>query len=457
MCIRDRIEIAQYDAPAIDLLARVPRSLNDIRMLLKEIYHHFLPLPMSDLEFFGGKLWEVMTSCADRRYAQLEQQSWWDFVDAGNRSEGYQKFLAEGLSRSLVAAKAKEGSARTIGQIQVRLADGMIKGGQGTDRVLNGPTSDALIHPWITEITRLGGTYHTQSVVTAITMDGSRVKSATVKTPDGESVVEADYFVSAIPIEHFAPLISDDLLAAAPELEGVKELAPKVRWMNGIQFFLKEDVKIIDGHSLYVDSPWAITSISEAQLWKHLDLSQYGDGQVRGVLSVDISDWDANGTFHKQPAKALSKEDIASEVWQELKRSQNVGGKTLLSDDNVHSWFLDTDIEMAHSGNPHPVANLEPLFINTPNSWSKRPKAATSVENLVLASDYVQTQTDLASMEAANEAARRGVNAILEACKWDGERCRVWAMPMPEALRAWRAHDQRRFDKGEPWDGHLFF
>ena len=102
----------------------------------------------------------------------------------------------------------------------------------------------------------------------------------------------------------------------------------------------------------------------------------------------------------------------------------------------MHSWFIDTDIELDHADRPHPRVNLEPLFINTPNSWSKRPDAVTAIPNLTLASDYVQTQTDLACMEAANEAARRAVNAILEATGSDADRCRLWKMGMPKALGA---------------------
>ena len=41
--------------------------------------------------------------------------------------------------------------------------------------------------------------------------------------------------------------------------------------------------------------------------------------------------------------------------------------------------------------------------------------AVTAIPNLFLASDYIQTYTDLATMEGANEAARRAVNGILDA------------------------------------------
>ncbi len=81
----------------------------------------------------------------------------------------------------------------------------------------------------------------------------------------------------------------------------------------------------------------------------------------------------------------------------------------------------------------------------------------TSIDNFVLASDYVQTQTDLACTEAANEAARVAVNSLLDKAGWQGDRCRLWAMPMPSEVALWRRHDQARFNAGKPWDGRLLY
>ena len=59
------------------------------------------------------------------------------------------------------------------------------------------------------------------------------------------------------------------------------------------------------------------------------------------------------------------------------------------------------------------LQNLEPLLVNLVNTWALRPEATTAIPNLFLASDYVRTYTDLATMEGANEAARRAVNGLL--------------------------------------------
>jgi len=44
--------------------------------------------------------------------------------------------------------------------------------------------------------------------------------------------------------------------------------------MNGIQFYLSKDEPIVNGHVIYLDSPWALTSISQRQFWNKVDLSQ---------------------------------------------------------------------------------------------------------------------------------------------------------------------------------------
>ncbi len=74
--------------------------------------------------------------------------------------------------------------------------------------------------------------------------------------------------------------------------------------------------------------------------------------------------------------------------------------------------------------------------MNLVDTWALRPEATTAIPNLFLASDYVRTHTDLATMEGANEAARRAVNGLLDAVKFDGPRCELWPLHEPEILAA---------------------
>jgi hypothetical protein len=134
-------------------------------------------------------------------------------------------------------------------------------------------------------------------------------------------------------------------------------------------------------------------------------------------------------------------------VWHQLKESLDDDATRELEGVEVLGSFLDPSI--VHP-NPTEAANLEPLLVNTAGSWLDRPSAATGIDNLFLASDYVRTHTDLATMEGANEAARRAVNAILERSGSQADRCQVWPLREPALFAPARAIDRLLFKLGRP-------
>jgi hypothetical protein len=171
---------------------------------------------------------------------------------------------------------------------------------------------------------------------------------------------------------------------------------------------------------------------------------------VRGVLSVDISNFQVPGLGGKTAAEC-SREEIRQEVWEQIKRSVNVDGKTVLRDEILHSSFLDPDLVDSDLALPGLETNLEPLLVNYVNTWPMRPEAVTRLPNFFLASDYVRTHTDLATMEAANEAARRAVNGLLADAGSREKPCAVMPMLEPEVLAPWTAYDRVRFRLQLPW------
>jgi hypothetical protein len=219
--------------------------------------------------------------------------------------------------------------------------------------------------------------------------------------------------------------------------------------MNGIVYYLDRDLRGVHGHTIYIDSPWALTSISQPQFWgPRFQPDRLGDGRARGILSVDVSDWEAIGSGVRKQAMFCSRDEIAAEVWYQLKESLDDDATRDLEDLDVLSSFLDPSI--VHP-NPTEATNLEPLLINTAGSWNDRPEASSDrIGNLFLASDYVRTHTDLATMEGANEAARRAVNAILERSGSTAEPCTLWKLREPAMFAPFRALDKVLFKLGRP-------
>ena len=140
-------------------------------------------------------------------------------------------------------------------------------------------------------------------------------------------------------------------------------------------------------------------------------------------------------------------QEIKDEAWAQIKAHLNVGGSEVIRDDNLLTWFLDSNIQFP---NPSAAANLEPLLINTANSLQYRPNSETEIPNLFLASDYVRTNTDLACMEAANEAARRAVNAILKKTGSNVIPASLWQMEEPDRFKPLIENDRLRFRVGLP-------
>jgi geranylgeranyl pyrophosphate synthase/uncharacterized protein with NAD-binding domain and iron-sulfur cluster len=451
-----RVGLTQYGKPTFQIPAAFPRVPNDAATLLRDILVAFGPvtdLTPDDYAFFGARLWQVLTSCRQRRIEQYEKTSWWDFIGAEQRSKAYQKFLADGITRSLVASKARKASTRTIGDIFVQLMLTILSpSGGSTDRVLDGPTNLVWIHPWRRYLESRGVRYLTEAEVEEIRCEEGRIVGVAVRQPGNRSVIHGDHYIAAVPLERIAPLVNAPLLAADPALKNLRTLAPNVEWMNGVQFYLHRDVPTAHGHVIHIDTEWALTSISQLQFWSNVPPEQFGDSEVRGVLSVDVSDWTAPGA-NGRPARQCSPEEVVREVWRQLKRSINAE-QELLRDEDLHSWFIDPDIE-SDPAQPGFLRNVEPLLVNLVDTWDLRPDATTAIPNLFLASDYVRTYTDLATMEGANEAARRAVNGLLDAVKYDGSRCDLWPLHEPAILAPWRLYDAGRYKAGLPWDNSL--
>ena len=422
-----------------------PESLNDLQALVAFIrgWAHDVGVPVHEQAFFVERLLTLLTSCDERRLGQWEHQSWWDFSAADRRSATYGKFLADGLTRTLVAARAREMSARTGGYILLQLLLDLSRAGGRADRVLNAPTNEAWLTPWVEHLVARGVDLRLETPVVGLGFDGTRITGVTVERAGVAEELQADHYIAALPVERLRTLLSPELRRADPALARLDRLV--TRWMNGVMFYLDRDVELVHGHALYIDSEWALTSISQAQFWGGVDLTGYGDGRVEGILSVDVSEWDRPGRRTGKVAMTCTREQIREEVWGQLTDHLNDGGATVLDEANVVAWFLDPAIEFP---NPSAATNLEPLLVNTAGSWDDRPEATTRLPNLLLASDFVRTHTDLATMEGANEAARRAVNAILDRTGSSAPRCEVFRLREPAIFAPARLADRLRWRLG---------
>jgi uncharacterized protein with NAD-binding domain and iron-sulfur cluster len=408
-----------------------------------------------DLGLFGMQIFRFLSSCDERRLGQYEKISWWTYLGGEGYSPRCQQRLTD-VPRMLVAMDSTRGNACTNGVISMQLLLNMAVSRDSTDRTMGGPTTQMWIDPWTDLLRSLGVIFHAGTTCVALEVESGRVARA--RFASGDTVGDpGDQFVLAVPIEAAQALMNNDLATLDPQCARLREVnvGAMVSWMAGIQFFLYEDVPIARGHLLFPDAPWALTAISQPQFWRDTIgpfSRNFGGGDVSGLISVDISEWNKPGTFVQKKAIECTKEEIKEEVWQQMKAGLN-GSKRdnqILTDRLLHSWHLDADLD--YSAGLPPV-NHSGLLIHPPGSWAIRPEAASAVPNLCFAADYVRTHTDLASMEAANEAGRRATNVILEREHSVARRADVWPLSEPPMFAPWRQMDAELYRAGRP---HLF-
>jgi NAD(P)-binding Rossmann-like domain len=376
---------------------------------------------------------------------KLDDRSWWNYCGAGAGSNNYRLFFGRGLTRCFVATRAEEMSARTGAGILLQLLFDIAKPDRfesppkvrPADRALNAPTSAAWIKPWTAQLlnpspstvpgtpTPTKVTIKTGTVDTALTTSsgtGRRVTSLKVTTTQGQKTIAVgpnDSVVLAVSLDGARALIASDAgLQAEPELARLAQpVGVKNGNMNGIQFYLAPGSltgPLIRGHYLLVESSWAITALSQDSRWW-----KAGAAPAGGILSVIISDWLTAAPGGKS-ALTSNDAELTTELWRQLREA--------IPELPLAKPPYAIDVGMAWNAALGKRVNTEPMLVNTTDSWAYRPHAGLtgSVANLVIAGDFVRGITDFASMELANETARRAVNVLLKRDGLTQTPCKVY-------------------------------
>lgn len=454
--------VARNDHDPVIASRRIPWSPHGVAeatsLLSTWFSQNALDLSTADLANMVYTFSKFMMSAESRRAQQFDRLSWYEFTncDSPLLSDQY-RILSTTLPRTMVAMDGRHGSAYTLGKIccQTMFLD-PLRAQTSADRVLNGPTDDSWLSPWYQHLVAQGVRFHFGPALRGLelmqTSVGYEVGSAQLS--NGTSI-EADYHICAVPMDRLSTLIDPELTNASPSLARAQtHLSGSQEWMVGAQYFLRRPCRVAKGHVIYSDSPWALTSISQEQFWSPQGLGWPADAEIRGILSVDISNWNAVAPRLGRPPKHCTREEILDEVFRQLSDALNSNGRERLRWDDVASRHLDTNIHFDAPGR-RASSNDTPLFVHTPGTFKHRPPAQTEIGNLLLAADYVATYTNLASMEGANEAARRAVGSILRREGCTGRAPAIRELSEPSVFRPFRHFDAWLMSE-HPETPHLF-
>lgn len=503
--------IANEDGELPVVLSRLrARSLKELLTTVRAFYEK-MGFDTLDMARYQLKLVEYMTSCTARR-ERYQDLGWKDFIGLENFSETFREAMNV-WPQALVGMRAGEADARTAGNITVQILLDQLREFGFTDGTLNGPTSIAWLDPWRRYLESEGVTFF-NAKLQSIHWTPERDFKLQIDAPPGglAGEIDADYLLFATPPEESYRLFSalqaelsdelkrrwfgadHDLGRLLKFLSGWRdqqraEPDPRegpFRHFNGIQFYLEDDFRLVRGHTYYANSPWGLSSISQAQ-FRAIRLGIRDEH--RGVLSIDVGNWVAPGHEGAPRAWDCSPQQFAEEVWRHVDRGTETADERLPEplwyhiDDEVHYGFetwrrTPPPAPEVADGRPGVALNETPYLVNLPGAWTTRPGGAVGhlgrieyellftgamprSRGMILAGPYMKTHTRLGSMEAANESARHAVNRILRDClerepeRRVGQMCEIFPLEERELpdLDYLKDLDAKLVERGLP---HLF-
>ncbi len=397
--------------------------------------------------YLVNRLLVFFSSCDARRLGQWERKTWRDFIGGDRFGADYQAIF-ERVPEFTQASKGSETSAKYVAWVlEIWFLQAIL--GRGTNgptvRILNRPTNEAWIDPWIAHLSDLGVNLRLSSELVGLDVANGRIAAARILESGNPNAVMADYYVCALPVERARELWTPDVLAADPKLGLMNGLG--VAWYNGISYFLRERSRIIRGHVLCPDSPWAASFIPQAQFWSGDFATKYGDGSVHDKISAVVADWDAPGIVFGKPARQLSPDEVAIDLWEQLKLYVNEPGRTpLLTDEMLHSWEIDPGMVVRDDR----LVSEDALILPTAGTEQYRPDAVTAIGNLMLCGDYLNGRWETTNMEAACFNGRRAANAILDAAGSNHTPAAVIDPYRPPEWKPLQAIDDRLYRAGQP-------
>ena len=210
----------------------------------------------------------------------------------------------------------------------------------------------------------------------------------------------------------------------------------RLQTLSGAQYFFGHQVGLTKGFGYFLDSEWALTSLTHTEHWK-MPRVLWRDGYL-SVVSIDIGDV---RTKSRETGRCLwdaSRDEAAREIWRQIETGAGRGPEHPACRRPLY-YYLDEGLEFGPSG---VLRNRTPFLINVAGDWRRRPgpepfdphdpiAPASRRESpvvwqaphggylvhfgrVVFAGTYLRTFTRLTTMEAANESGRHAVNAILD-------------------------------------------
>jgi uncharacterized protein with NAD-binding domain and iron-sulfur cluster len=368
----------------------------------------------------------LLWMCEDRVRAKLCDISYGNYLGFDRISPQARAFFSA-IPRILAAARPAAEAAAILPMVLKALFHfttspwGLENASLTTAMMMNGPTSERLIDPWLKYLRDRGVDIQFNTRIDDLVFIDGRVSS--LITADGRRL-DCDYAVLALPY-----LVLRRLAGQSEVRKHLPHLAEshciEMESSNGMQCFLRDlptpcPPQLTPGVvASYLESEWCLIAIVQGEgLWRNVALPQ----GTKYVLSVTWSDVETPGRLFRKTLPECSPDEIVAECLAQCGIDKSI----------VTGWQIDHELRFMEENDyraaanalaPHlaietktgrRLLNFSPLSILLPGARSHGPQIHTEVPNLMLAGEAAHSPDLTLFIPTMEKAASSGYVAAMK-------------------------------------------
>jgi uncharacterized protein with NAD-binding domain and iron-sulfur cluster len=405
----------------------------------------------------------LLCMCEDRVRAQLCDISYGEYLRFDRVSQQARAFFSA-IPRILAAARPAAEAAAILPMVLKALFHfttspcGLENASLTTAMMMNGPTSERLIDPWLKYLRERGVEIQFNTRIDDLVFTEGRVSS--LITADGERL-DCDYAVLALPYLVLCRLARQgEVRKHLPHL--AESHCIEMESSNGLQCFLRDlptpcPPQLSPGVvASYLESEWCLVAVMQGDgLWKKVALPE----GTNYIFSVTWSDVETRGRLFHKTLPECSPEEIVAECLAQCGVDKSI----------VLGWQIDHELRFMEENDyraaantlaPHleigtgtgrRLLNFSPLSILLPGARSHGPQIHTEVPNLMLAGEAAHSPDLTLFIPTMEKAASSGYVAAMEIARNAGAKAAEknkmdFKDPFPFAML--RRLDQWRWSNG---------
>ena len=279
-------------------------------------------------------------------------------------------------------------------------------------QVMNKPTSEAWIEPWVNYLKSRGVKFYFNSELTKININ-KKIDNCVIKTKDGTKNVKSDLYVFALNPFNFEDIMKNSKRTTD---KVYKNLFNGNIINNQISFRLGFDKKINFGQKttgyVLIDSKYNITFYPQEDSWE--DNVKLGmNGKIKTLISGTIILPYNKGLKYNKSALSLKLEELKEEIIEQLFISEDfmyyinkskIGKENIIFKEIFDDWYEDGKL----------LKSKNKKWVNNIFNEKYRLEHKTDISNMYTCGSHCKTSINIWSMEGAVESGKICSNEILK-------------------------------------------